>query len=491
MVEECETDSCIRGYHVYQDRWLPIIGERLECRRETGNPRDAYAVAMWKGDEIVGHVPRYISALCSLFIRHGGAVYSIVLGERRYSRDLPQGGMEIPCRLHFVGNGRELKKVKSFLKAIPTIPGAQCVSVNNNQPVMNSDQPVMNSDQPVMNSDQPVMNSDQPVMNSDQPVMNSDQPVMNSDQPVMNSDQPVMNSDQPVMNSDQPVMNSDQPVMNSDQPVMNSDQPVMNSDQPVMNSDQPVMNSDQPVMNSDQPATNSQQLGESNMNYGYAVVDCDQLSPSKQESPQHIASSAMVLKQPLLDSNKKQVQTFLNDGTLKSSKSTIQLSNPPPEQSAVWTTFERCVFQVSDKVLIENGAELTDKHMQFAQCMIKKQFPSVGGLNSTLLQDKPPSLGSRTANTIQIVHCKKRRHWITVSTKWCQGDHVAVYDSVFVRLDAETRTTIMKMFRLKKTKDIIMMPMHKQYGSTDCGVFAIAVLTSLAHEEDPSKFKQN
>ena len=390
---------------------------------------------MWKGDEIVGHVPRYISALCSLFIRHGGAVYSIVLGERRYSRDLPQGGMEIPCRLHFVGNGRELKKVKSFLKAIPTIPGAQCVSANNNQPVMNSDQPVMNSDQPVMNSDQPVMNSDQPVMNSDQPVMNSDQPVMNSDQPVMNSDQPVMNSDQ--------------------------------------------------------PATNSHQLGESNRNYGYAVVDCDQLSPSMQESPQHIASSAMVLKQPLLDSNKKQVQTFLNDGTLKSSKSTIQLSNPPPEQSALWTTFERCVFQVSDKVLIENGAELTDKHMQFAQCMIKKQFPSVGGLNSTLLQDKPPSLGSRTANTIQIVHCKKRRHWITVSTKWCQGDHVAVYDSVFVRLDAETRTTIKKMFRLKKTKDIIMMPMQKQYGSTDCGVFAIAVLTSLAHEEDPSKFKYN
>ena len=123
--------------------------------------------------------------------------------------------------------------------------------------------------------------------------------------------------------------------------------------------------------------------------------------------------------------------------------------------------------------------------------MIKKQFPSVGGLYSTLLQDKPSSLGSRTANTIQIVHCKKRRHWITVSTKWCKGDQVAVYDSIFVRLDAETRTTIMKMFQLKKTKDIIMMPMQKQYRSTDCGVFTIAVMTSLAHEEDPSRFKYN
>ena len=81
MVEEFETDSCICGYHVYQDHWLPIIGERLECRRESGNPRDRYAVALCKGGEIVGHVPRYISTidrtLCSLFIRHGGAVYFI------------------------------------------------------------------------------------------------------------------------------------------------------------------------------------------------------------------------------------------------------------------------------------------------------------------------------------------------------------------------------------------------------------------------------
>lgn len=89
------------------------------------------------------------------------------------------------------------------------------------------------------------------------------------------------------------------------------------------------------------------------------------------------------------------------------------------------------------------------------------------------------------------MHCTKRRHWITVSTKWCKGDQVAVYDSVFVRLDAETRTTIMKMLQLKKPKDIIVMPMQKQYGSADCGVFAIAVMTSLAHEDDPNTFKYN
>ena len=33
--------------------------------------------------------------------------------------------------------------------------------------------------------------------------------------------------------------------------------------------------------------------------------------------------------------------------------------------------------------------------------------------------------------------------------------------------------------------------MQKQDGSTDCGVFAIAVMTSLAYEEDPSRVEYN
>ena len=41
--------------------------------------------------------------------------------------------------------------------------------------------------------------------------------------------------------------------------------------------------------------------------------------------------------------------------------------------------------------------------------MIKKQFPSVGGLCSTLFQNKLPSKSYTSANTILIVHCKRRK----------------------------------------------------------------------------------
>ena len=95
--------SCIRGHHVYKDIWQPIIGEELKCVRETNNVRDRYAVAVVKEDslssEIVGHLPRKISILSSLFLRHGGTITCVVSGTRSYSSDLPQGGLEVPCTI--------------------------------------------------------------------------------------------------------------------------------------------------------------------------------------------------------------------------------------------------------------------------------------------------------------------------------------------------------------------------------------------------------
>ena len=61
-------DSCMRGFHVYQDVWTLIIGEVLACRRETTNIEDRYAIAVNKTEEVIGHVPRKISFLCAAFI---------------------------------------------------------------------------------------------------------------------------------------------------------------------------------------------------------------------------------------------------------------------------------------------------------------------------------------------------------------------------------------------------------------------------------------
>ena len=91
-------DSFVSGYHVYQEAWTPLIGEELECQREPGNIEDVYAVALLNGGIKVGHVPHEISTMCSMFPRKGGAMICTITGNRRYSADLVQGGMVIPCK---------------------------------------------------------------------------------------------------------------------------------------------------------------------------------------------------------------------------------------------------------------------------------------------------------------------------------------------------------------------------------------------------------
>ena len=50
-----------------------------------------------------------------MFLQGGGSISCIITGRRQYSRDLPQGGMEIPCKYRFVGSPKELNKVESCL----------------------------------------------------------------------------------------------------------------------------------------------------------------------------------------------------------------------------------------------------------------------------------------------------------------------------------------------------------------------------------------
>ena len=63
------------------------------------------------------------------------------------------------------------------------------------------------------------------------------------------------------------------------------------------------------------------------------------------------------------------------------------------------------------------NAELSSDEINFAQELLKLQFPKINGFQSTLLQDKPLDLTEDgVKNKIQITHCKARHHWIVAST---------------------------------------------------------------------------
>ncbi len=82
-------ESTVRGYHVYRAVWDASNEEELSCERESGNPHDLYAVAIARAGVTVGHVPRKISSVCSLFLRRGGSILWLcrVTGSRRTHAD--------------------------------------------------------------------------------------------------------------------------------------------------------------------------------------------------------------------------------------------------------------------------------------------------------------------------------------------------------------------------------------------------------------------
>jgi len=75
-----------------------LLGRFCPVKKRCGH-NDRYAVAVKKDEMIIGQLPRKISHVCSLFLRRGGCTSCTVTGTKRYSADLPQGGLEIPCLL--------------------------------------------------------------------------------------------------------------------------------------------------------------------------------------------------------------------------------------------------------------------------------------------------------------------------------------------------------------------------------------------------------
>lgn len=124
--------SAIRGFHVYKAIWEnPVTGDHLHCRREVGNSYDPLSVAVIKQiegeDTIVGHVPRRISALSNAFIRRGGTILCIIDGSRRYSADLPKGGLEVPCTLRFLISELEFCKKSETMVSAALLNTSFCV----------------------------------------------------------------------------------------------------------------------------------------------------------------------------------------------------------------------------------------------------------------------------------------------------------------------------------------------------------------------------
>ena len=120
--EEFEFECCVRGHHVYESNWDAKIGSKLKPshkKRPSALVEDKYAMVLKFYDTTVGHVPKFLSKITYFFLKLGGDLVVKITGQRRYSRDLDQGGMELPGTYVFTSTDAEMHaKLEMLVKEV-------------------------------------------------------------------------------------------------------------------------------------------------------------------------------------------------------------------------------------------------------------------------------------------------------------------------------------------------------------------------------------
>ena len=125
---------------------------------------------------------------------------------------------------------------------------------------------------------------------------------------------------------------------------------------------------------------------------------------------------------------------------------------------------------------------LTDESTNIVQNILKKRFPKIAALQDTVIgKTKAFDIIRNEERYIQIPHAGSF-HWICVANhSYCQK-----YDSLTnesVPLDVAKQIAA---FSYCESAKIVaeVLPVQQQTNCFDCGLFAIAFATSLAHNEN-------
>ena len=116
--------------------------------------------------------------------------------------------------------------------------------------------------------------------------------------------------------------------------------------------------------------------------------------------------------------------------------------------------------------------------------LLKQSFPELGGLQNVLMNTKIPFENSEKC-LVQVLHVNNN-HWAALS---CINNTISYYDSSNCNISSATECIIARLINLqiKGTKiNVHVKDVAHQTGIVDCGLYAIAYITSVAYGSDPS-----
>ena len=157
------------------------------------------------------------------------------------------------------------------------------------------------------------------------------------------------------------------------------------------------------------------------------------------------------------------------------------------DDSECWVQLNGIVLSQLDKNHVHDGRWLNDKHINYAQSLLKNQFPHIDGLKDTLLVHKKQE---KIKQGVQIIHTRGN-HWIVASNLRNSNCEIQIFDSLYTSVHKDTQKVVLNLFETSGEVTLKMAEMSKQEGMHDCGVFAIAAATALAFGVNPVQLRQS
>ena len=138
--------------------------------------------------------------------------------------------------------------------------------------------------------------------------------------------------------------------------------------------------------------------------------------------------------------------------------------------------------------LADHNVRVNDLVINASQQLLKHQFTNVTGLVDTLVvaacKMDISDLSESTA--IQIIFDSVRKHWLTVTNQDCLPGHINIYCSLQLIPSPQCVETICRLFKFQtRSLTLDVLNTHRQTGTVDCGLFAVAYADMLARKQDP------
>ena len=162
-----------------------------------------------------------------------------------------------------------------------------------------------------------------------------------------------------------------------------------------------------------------------------------------------------------------------------------------PCNSVIWLTinsadnteFKLTLYKESKDGISTPTYWLNDSEIYAAQILLKTSFPQVDGLQDPAVRSQ--LVIPATSEFVQVINVG--RHWVCISTIGCLAGVVKAFDSLYHKpcpllIDHVCRMLLCPL----DTVTFLNEKVQRQFGGSNCGLFALAFATDLCHGLDPT-----